>query len=363
MPSNLLVAIYLSLAIASSPAAAPLQPTVYDPQILRPQLVDIGAGRHLNIVCVGVGSPTVVFEQGGEGSILNWRKVQVPVSAMTRTCFYDRPGFGFSDPPTRPVTAVSVTDDLHALLKKVGIVEPIVLVGHSIGGFYATMYADRFRRDVAGLVLVDPGFAGQFAPRTIEDRKTEEGNIHSGDAQMIACAALAKDAKLSRKDPHGCFSEEPWLWPNRTSDEIAYLEHMFTRPFWYRAEANQSENFFTGQGGKPSEDTLEERKSKRSFGDMPLIVLTAGSVDINPGQTEAAQQAFAEHWKLGHDQLAARSIRGESLVIPHADHFIQLNQPQVVIDAIIKVVAEVRSSGTDCPRPSKAATKLPRGVR
>src|ERR1700742_204571 len=125
-------------------------------------LVDIGGGRHLNMVCMGTGSPTVVFLQGSGSDITDWRKVREPVAVLTRECFYDRANLGYSDPSDKPTTAENVTDDLHALLRAAGIKTPVVLVGHSLGGLYATYYADKFLPDVAGLVLVDPSFAGQF---------------------------------------------------------------------------------------------------------------------------------------------------------------------------------------------------------
>ena len=55
---------------------------------------------------------------------------------------------------------MTVTADPHTLLHRAGIKGPVVLVGHAVGGLYATVYADRYWRDVAGLVLIDPPLAG-----------------------------------------------------------------------------------------------------------------------------------------------------------------------------------------------------------
>ena len=60
-------------------------------------LVDIGAGRHMNFVCMGHGSPAVVFEYGLGGHLPNWQKVQAPIAALTTACFYDRAGYGTRD--------------------------------------------------------------------------------------------------------------------------------------------------------------------------------------------------------------------------------------------------------------------------
>src|ERR1043165_5719460 len=81
-------------------------------------LVDIGGRRQMNLVCMGHGSPAVVFEYGLGGHLLNWQKVQAPIAALTTACFYDRAGYGTSDPSDRAMTAQNVTDDLYWLLDK-----------------------------------------------------------------------------------------------------------------------------------------------------------------------------------------------------------------------------------------------------
>jgi pimeloyl-ACP methyl ester carboxylesterase len=75
-------------------------------------------------------------------------------------------------------------------------------------------------------------------------------------------------------------------------------------------------------------------------------VLTAGIIPPQPGETPEEHAKSVAHWKAGHDRLAARSARGESIVVPNATHMIQLDQPQAVIDAICKVVLAVRAPAT-----------------
>src|SRR5271154_447833 len=123
---HLFVGVCLAM-LASFCAAA--QTTVESPDLLKKNLFDIGSGRHMNMVCTGEGSPTVVFDYGLGSHFLHWQKVQQPVSAITRACFYDRAGYGYSDPSPNPMTAENIVDDLHALLQKAGIRSGIVLVG------------------------------------------------------------------------------------------------------------------------------------------------------------------------------------------------------------------------------------------
>ena len=317
--------------------------SVETPELLKPHLVRLDDGRRLNMVCFGKGAPTVIFEHGGDGSILDWRRVERPVSAITRACFYNRAGFGVSDPSDKPLTGIAVTDDLHALLQKAGIKGPIVIVGHSIGGFYATLFADRFPSLVAGLVLLEPGFAGQFNPKTAEDREMGLNNVARGTVNLHICAALAREGKISATETHGCLMMDLGKPP----DEAKYVTDMFTKPHWFEAEASQSEQYFPNGDTEP-EDWREEREARRSFGNMPIVVLSAGRMDTKESwQTVAAFQEFVDLWRQGHKDLAARSTRGEFAVVPATGHFIQLGAPERTVDAIAKVAAEVRAGNSD----------------
>lgn len=295
---------------------------------------NIGDGRHLNMVCTGKGSPTVVFMQGFNGGITDWRDVREPVSALTRTCLYDRAGFGYSDASDKPMTSDNIADDLHKLLGAAKIKDRIVLVGHSMGGLYATYYADKFFYDVAGLVLVDPSFDGQFNyARSAADEKALQLDADQFYSSMKRCVSLAQNGELSVGNPHNCFQLPPG-----TPNEIEYLMYLFRRPSYYAAMRSQFENYTPVQGSSLAGD--QEHNLRRSFGNMPLVVLTAG---LQPWTlTEDGKKAMWAVWKAGHDKLADRSTRGESILLPKAHHFIQFDRPDAVIGAIRKVVMEAR---------------------
>jgi pimeloyl-ACP methyl ester carboxylesterase len=325
--------LFLSLLFPFACAAAAPE----TPALLRGHLVDIGGGRHMNIVCLGHGSPTVVFEYGLGSNLLNWKKIAGPVSELTTACFYDRAGYGDSDPSSRGMTAENVTDDLYWLLDKAGVQKPFVLVGHSLGGLYATLYADRFPTQVAGLVLIDPAFAGQDLDETPEEKSRAASIYAQSQANIARCAALARGAKLSANSPAGCFS----IPIDATQAERTYLAQQLTKPARWDAMFSESNDLHAA--GALSEDGLEEQSAARSFGDKPIIVLTASIIPTQPGETPEGHAKSVAHWKAGHDRLAARSSRGESIVVPNATHMIQLDQPQAVLDAIRKVVLAVRT--------------------
>src|SRR5262249_22382208 len=97
------------------------------------QSIDIG-GRSLNIFCSGAGEPAVIFDSGASEPGLIWSDIQTQVAPLTKACWFDRAGLGWSDPGPYPRTAAASSADLHALLHNAGITAPYILVGHSAGG-------------------------------------------------------------------------------------------------------------------------------------------------------------------------------------------------------------------------------------
>ena len=120
------------------------------------RLVDAG-GYRLHLYCLGIGSPTVVFESGFGMSLNAWAQVQPAVAELTRACSYDRPGYGWSDKPPNPRTGSRAVEDLHRALANAGIPGPYLLVGHSMGGGQVRLFASRYATEVAGLVIVASG--------------------------------------------------------------------------------------------------------------------------------------------------------------------------------------------------------------
>ena len=332
---NLLLA--LGLAASGKPDSQHL-----DSRLLSPHRVEVEPGRRLNIRCTGSGSPTIVFEQGGEGMIFNWARVLPAVAALTRVCVYDRGGFGWSDPPRYPVTARSVTDDLHALLMRAGVRSPIILVGHSIGGFYATMFADRFPDEVAGLVLVDPGFSGQDPDWPADARIRQQADMRRGEAGLLRCAELARTGRLTETN---LAAKQCYAVPAdaTTPAERRYVLNAVLRPYWYLAEQSQSTNYASGDAAL-GVSQQQERDAARSFGDLPTLVLSDDRFATDAWRTPAETAIAAQHWREGHAALARRSSRGRMEVVQGAGHFIQRDRPEAVVAAIQEVLGAARKS-------------------
>ncbi|MCX6024566.1 MAG: alpha/beta hydrolase, partial [Chloroflexi bacterium] len=105
------------------------------------QMVDVG-GYRLHIHCIGAGGPTVVIDAGLGDWSASWGSwVQPDVAKTTRVCAYDRAGMGYSEPGPPPRSAEHFAQELHTLLHQGGVPGPYVLVGHSLGGLTARVFA------------------------------------------------------------------------------------------------------------------------------------------------------------------------------------------------------------------------------
>lgn len=127
---------------------------------------DVG-GRFIRLSCKGAGRPTVVIDAGlGTAPVedAGWRAIAAQVEPVTRVCLYDRAGIGQSDPaPSGPRSSLDAARDLHTALLAAQVKGPYLLVGHSIGGLHAQVFAARYPSDTAGLVLVSTTHPDQFS--------------------------------------------------------------------------------------------------------------------------------------------------------------------------------------------------------
>lgn len=241
------------------------------------QLVDIGDGRRMNLLCEGSGTPTVILESGAGGGLSGWMVFQTRIAQHTRVCSYDRAGFGFSDRSLRGITSITVTDDLHRLLVAADVEPPYVMVGHSLGGMYVRHFAAKYLDEVAGLVLIDPFTEDQArrywqldpASKLLDDEET---------ARLRDCLVLSKanfngDAEKRAE----CIGGLPG--PRFNPEFNAAYEDVRARPEYFEAKWLENLNNF-------SLSTFQMLDVDRQLGDRPLIVLTRNPRVPVPDETE-----------------------------------------------------------------------------
>ena len=98
----------------------------------------------------------------------------------------------------------------------------------------------------------------------------------------------------------------------------------------------------------------EVRAAKRSYGDMPLVVLSRAPFPRQSHETQVMRDAKNYLWVELHDDIAALSTRGVNEIVPGAGHYIQFDKPGVVVDAIRHVIETVRAGDRVSTAPHAA---------
>jgi pimeloyl-ACP methyl ester carboxylesterase len=328
---SLLAVVALSCAAVAAPpaGAARSQAVIGDPAYEQAsQLVPVEGTRRLNLYCIGHGTPTVVFDSGLGDGTKAWGLVQPVIARRTRACSYDRAGLGFSDPAQRPGTSANAVDDLHRLLAAARIEPPYVLVGHSLGGMNMKLYAETYPAEVAGMVLVDPShedlgnrlwtldpaYQAQYAPYIASLQPC----LTATAGQLAAGSPLAETC-VGSAGP-------------RYSQAINAAEAARGRqPARRKAWISEQENIWFASAD-------QVRAAYRDLGEIPLIVLTKAPVGPVGNETQALRDAKNRIWIDLHDAIARMSTRGTRWTVADTGHYIQLDQPAAVNQAISDVL-------------------------
>nr|WP_166179333.1 alpha/beta hydrolase [Altererythrobacter segetis] len=337
-------------ALAQQPLPASPDPSLV-PYADATDAVRLPDGRALHMVCMGQGGPTVILTAGAGDWSLTWSKVQPELAKTTRVCAWDRPGFGFSDPPPRPQAVDETVGDLQAALEAGGIAGPYVLVGHSLGGYESLLFADREPGQVAGMVLVDPAFPDQLTAiaRAAPAQASYMLSLPNPLTEQFShCAAGVKAGTLrpGGPDPDGCFHPQ---WPPSYPPELAAaLDRRIAGASKEQLLAAWDTMMFFGSPQLLERDSKVTVNPRRNYGAMPMMVLTRTEfqppLDFPPtARGEIAAEEAA--WNQGHDELAALSTRGVNARVPGTGHYIHATKPRVVIDAIEQIVREARENG------------------
>ena len=200
-----------------------------------------------------------------------------------------------------------------------------MMVGHSLGGPYVTVFTKLYSAEVAGVVLVDPAHPDQFARfREIAGKSLMPT---AGLARFGAAVAWTGLVRFQAD------AETPGSWPR----EIGRVTPAFLSTSVH-ALARETDAI-------PA--TLRTASELPSFGDRPFVVLTAGrgqsaSALSQMGLTAEQGQRLRAASSALHEDQAARTSHGRHTVVPDASHYIQFDRSDAVIGAIRDVVHFVR---------------------
>lgn len=296
----------------------------------------VGAHR-LHYRCDGEGTPAVIFDAGIAASSLSWSRVQPEVARFTCACSYDRAGLAWSEVGTTPRSISTLITELHNLIRHANVPSPYVLVGHSFGGLLIRAFTREYPTEVAGLVFVDPLHPEEWCDPSPQQRRTLRGGIFlSRFGAVLARAGLVRFL-LSR------LSGGATTLPRRASrmlgtrvatllmNMVGEVQKLPTDVLPAVQEHWSSPKAFRGMwqhlAALPA-CCAEVHRGVDTFGDMPLVVLSAGRRD--------------PRWVAADAALARTSTNGRHVVSAHSGHWVHLDDPDLVVTAILDVVTQVR---------------------
>ena len=306
--TGMLAGLMLWLASAALPVGAAHGESFNDLSFHVPagRLVDIGT-HTLHVSCLGQGQPAVIIDAGLGSSSLEWLGIQKALARNTRTCIYDRAGYGLSEPGPLPRTSSRIADELFLLLRAAAIPGPYVLVGHSFGGYDMQIFASRYRQYTAGLVLVESSH-----PEQVERFLQPPLHLRTAPSEPVTGAGYRRMLVFSV--------------PRLPANLPLYLRHtVFTQLLRLKTKAAIGNEYLHFRASAAQVEALP------AYTDLPLLVLSRGR---KLWKRNHRGRLLARLWRKLQTELASRSPYSAQIIANRSGHNIHLDQPQLVIDSI-----------------------------
>lgn len=241
----------------------------------------------LEYILSGHGAPTIVLLNGAGVMLEGWRALYPEIERIGAVFAWNRFGVKGSDVPRRAQTGAVVVASLRELLAYAGVAPPYVLVGHSLGGLYANLFARLHPHEVAAVLFLEA--------------------THPRDQAVLQ----EHETQLARS-----------------------LSKVFSLPQrLFRANVHAE----IEQAG----ETVDEVESAGSFPPVPVAVVTGGATPPRWLMSPAALQARRAH----QADLARLSPHGEQVIAAKSGHFPQVTEPALVLDVLRRLVRRAQARG------------------
>lgn len=287
------------------------------------ELVDIG-GRRLHIIRSGTASPAVVVLPALSTPAVEWVRVQRALSQQTDATIIlvDRAGLGWSDPGPWPRSLSAMADEVEALFTALNLDGPVILVGHSVGGLIARLFAARHPHRVAHLILSDSSHEDQ-------NRRLREADPSAGDRELWVHVARRCLRALGWQRLRAALTARSALRREarrEVPDDLAEAHLARSLTARHRRAVVQE---FVGllRGREPV--ALEAR----DLGNLPVTVITAGV---------RGRETWHPVWRELQSEFLAMSSTSRLRETPHTGHHINHDDPQLHAQLIHEVINEAR---------------------
>jgi len=279
-------------------------------------------GYRLHLTDDGTGGPTVVILHGAGDCSYSWIYMRRQIARTARVLSYDRAGMGASPATGQGPDPVRSIEELHRVLERSGAPGPYVLVGHSLGGLIARLYAHKYPDRVAGIVFVDSSH---------EDLLQDKPFLSSLKVLAVMAKVMRALSVVGLPRLLASFG----VMPMYASERKYYVQQL--SPAEYRQwQAACLGNFSPAAASEllsavPMMEAAARIKSPTQFGDMPVAVLN------NP--------SFGPAWSEKGRELANRSTNATHKTSDRPGHSLQMPRPELVLEAVSHVLGQVRERG------------------
>ena len=242
----------------------------------------------------GQGKPVIILEAGAGDDSTTWKDIFSAIAQFSHAMVYDRAGLGRSEKPSTPRTALQLVSDLHSLLQAARLEGPYLLVGHSLGALVCRLYAQQYRREVAGLVFID-------GPHPEQGRRFT--------------AALTASGWAEHEQVRPILAMASGVAPEQHPERLDFAQ------------------------------SLTEVDQTRTFGDLPLAIISSSKPpeEAWPDLPIQAARALTQTWDAMQSDLPTLSVKGTHFITNRSGHYIHRDEPEFVIEIIHQIVQTIRN--------------------
>lgn len=267
----------------------------------------------LHVSCLGSGDTTILFEAGLGGSSMEWIPVQEKIAKRARACIYDRAGYGWSDPSPSSSHAKALSRQADIMLTKIGADGPLLLVGHSFGGFVVRELALLRKATMIGMVLVDASHENQLTrlEKLVGKNMMPRGNNFVVSSPMI---------------------------PDSLPNDLQRKVKAFSRMRKTYAALHSEMQYFR--------ESASQVRRDRSMVNYPITVVSRG-LDLYLKDKLGEQKTAI--WEELQQDLTGLSSSSKRIIATQSGHHVHTDNPDLIVRAIGEIL--------DLEQPQSAGEK------